>query len=88
MVPQLVISSHPSVEGWFIDVFKQARQHLLRTPPRLPHVPLELHLHELAVIEEPVLDIRIYRSSLAPLGHRFTHCHFACSDNLSIRYAS
>ena len=44
------ITVRPSVKGCFIDVFKQARQHLLRTPPTL---------HALVVIEEPVLDIRM-----------------------------
>ena len=54
------ITVRPPVNAGFVDVFEQARQHLLRAPPRLHHVPPVLHLFALVVIEEPVLDITIY----------------------------
>ena len=67
-----------------------------REPARLQDCimfPLVLHLHALVVIEEPILDIRIYHCSFALLGqisfvNGFTLCQFACSDNINIRFAS
>ena len=54
------------VNAGFVDVLEQARQHLLRAPPRLHHVPLVLHIHAFVVVEEPPIDSRSWHSVPAP----------------------